>query len=221
MTDLLKAGLNLLFPLYLLTIVVVLIIFGRISLRLSNRLADSSVQVLVTVVHLSFGRLLGAIINTFTPAKVFTSEQTYHVWYWDGFVEYGSKGHIALMIITSLVVLPLLLPYVLLLLFSKTCANEYTRPIVEAIHAPYKNNKQYWFVAHHLLLIIMYLLYSIEPYQHTIYIVIASILVFFIFGQAMLRSYKSKFTNLLDCWLLFNLVYIYFTMQHLEITVYI
>ena len=225
MTELWKAGLNLLFPLYLLTIVVVLIIFSHFSLRLSNRIADSSVQVLVTVVHLSFGRLLGAIINTFTPAKVFTSEHTYHVWYWDGSVEYGSKGHIALMIITSLVVLPLLLSYVLLLLFAKslrhwTCANEYTRPIVEAIHAPYKNDKQYWFVARLLLLIMMYLLYSIEPYQHTIYIVIASILVFFMFGQAILRPYKSKFINMLDCWLLFNLVYIYFTIQHLEITVY-
>ena len=85
------------------------------------------------------------------------------------------------MIITSLVVLPLLLPYILLLLFAKslrhwTCANEYTRPILEAIHAPYKNDKQYWFVARLLLLIMMYLLYSIEPYQHTIYIAIASIL---------------------------------------------
>ena len=105
------------------------------------------------------------------------------------------------MIITSLVVLPLLFSYVLLLLFAKslrhwTRANEYTRPIFEAIHAPYKNDKQYWFVARLLLLIIIYLLYSIEPYQHTIYIVIASILVFFIFCQAMLKSYKSKFINI-------------------------
>ena len=89
MTELWKAGLSLLFPLYLLTIVVVLIILSRYSLRLSNRIAHSSVQVLVTVVHLSFGRLLGSIINVFTPAKVFTSEQIYHVWYWDGSVEYG------------------------------------------------------------------------------------------------------------------------------------
>ena len=203
MTELWKAGLNLLFPLCLLTIVV-LIIVSRFSLRLSNRIVDSSVQVLVTVVHLSFGRLLGAIINIFTPAKVFTSEQTYHVWYWDGSVEYGSKGHITLMIITSLVVCSFLLPYVLLLLYVLSS----------------KNNKQYWFVARLYLLIMMYLLYSIEPYQHTIYIGIAFILVFFIFVQAMFRPDKSKFINLLDCWLLFNLVYIYFTMQHLEITIY-
>ena len=83
-----------------------------------------------------------------------------------------------------------------------------------------KNDKQYWFIICLLPLFIMYLLYSIEHYQHTIYIVIASILVFFIFGQAMLRSYKSKFINFLDCWLLFNLIYMYSTMLYLEITVY-
>ena len=229
MTELWKAGLGLLFPLYLLTIVVVLIILSHYSLRLSNKIAHSSVQVLVTVVHLSFGKLLGAIINVFTPAKIFTSEQTYHVWYRDGSVEYGSKRHITLMVITSLVVFPLLLPYVLLLLFAKplrhwTCTNEYTRPILEAIHAPYKNGKQYWFVAHLLLLIMMYILYSIEPYEHTIYIAIASALFFVIIGQAMFRPYKSNFINLLDCWLLFNLAFIYITtwyLGHMEVTVYI
>ena len=228
MNELWKAGLGLLFPLYLLTIVVVLVILSRFSLRLSNKIADSSVQVLITVVHFSFGRLLGSIIDVFTPAKLFTSEQIYHVWYWDGSVEYGSKAHVILMIITSLVVFLLLLPYVLLLLFVKplrhwTCANEYTRPILEAIHAPYKNGKQYWFVARILLLIIMYILYSIEPYAQVIYIAIASILFFFIIGQAMFRPYKSNFINLLDCWLLFNLAFVYTTtwyLGHIEVTVY-
>ena len=228
MTELWKAGLSLLFSLYLLTIVVVLIILSHFSLRLSNKIADSSVQVLVTVVHLSFGKLLGSIINVYTPAIVFTSEQTYHVWYWDGSVEYGSKGHIILMVITSLVVFSLLLPYILLLLFVKPlrlcrCANEYTRPILEAIHAPYKDGKQYWFVARLLLLIMMYILYSIEPYAQVIYIAIASVLVLFIIGQAMFRPYKSNFINLLDSWLLFNLAFVYSTIWyqgHIEVTVY-
>ena len=228
MIELWKAGLNLLFPLYLLTIVVVLIILSHFSLRISNRIAHSSVQVLVTVVHLSFGKLLGSIINVYTPAKVFTSEQTYHVWYWDGSVEYGSEGHTILMVMTSLVVFPLLISYVFLLLFAKPlrhcrCANEYTRPILEAIHAPYKSGKQYWFVARLLLLIMMYILYSIEPYAHVIYIAIASILFFFIIGQAMFRPYKSNFINLLDCWLLFNLSFLYITtwyQGYMEVTVY-
>ena len=216
MTEIWKSGLSLLFPLYLLIIVVLIIILSRFSLRISKTIAHSSVQVLVTVVHLSFARLLGAIINAFTSAKVFSSNQNYvhHVWYWNRSVEYGSKGHIALMIVTSLVVSHLLLLYILLLFFAKplrhwTCANEYTRPILEAIHAPYKNNKQYWFLARLLLLIMMYILYSIEPYQHNIFIAIASILLFFIIGQSIFRSYKSNFINLLDCWFLLNLAFIY------------
>ena len=228
MTELWKTGLSLLFPLYLLTIVVVLIILTHFSVRLSNKIAHSSVQVLVTIVHISFGRLLGSIINTFTPAKVYTSEQTYHVWYWDGSVEYGNKGHITLMIITSLVVFPLLLPSVLLLLFNKplrhwTCANEYTRPILEAIHAPYKNNKEYWFVARLLLLIVMYILYSIGPYAQVIFIAIASILFLFIIGQDILRPYKSNVINLLECWILFNFVFVYITtwyLRHMEVIVF-
>ena len=228
MTELWKAGLSLLFPLYLLTIVVVLIILSHFSLKLSNKIAHSSVQILVTVVHLSFGRLLGSIIYVFTFAKVFTSRQIYHVWYWDGSVEYDSKGYIILMIITSSIVFLLLIPYVLLLLFAKllrhwACANEYTRPILEAIHAPYKNGKQYWFVARLLLLIMMYILYSVEPYAQVIYIAIASILFLLIIGQAVFRPYKSNFINLLDCWLLFNLAFVYITIwyqRYLEMTLY-
>ena len=48
MTELSKTGLNFALPLYYLTIVVVLIILCHFSPRLSNRIAHSSVQVLVT-----------------------------------------------------------------------------------------------------------------------------------------------------------------------------
>ena len=59
--------------------------------------------------------------------------------------------HCFLMIITSLVVIPLLLPYVLLLICARpiqhTRVNEYVQPLLEAIHAPYKEGKEYYFVA--------------------------------------------------------------------------
>ena len=47
------------------------------------------------------------------------------------------------MIVTLIVVLGLLLPYILLLLFAKSlrplaCTNKYLQPLLEAIHAPYK-----------------------------------------------------------------------------------
>ena len=63
MTELWKSGIGLMFPVYLLTIVIGLIIISRYSVRLSNRIADSSVQVLVTVVHLSVATLLSSILD--------------------------------------------------------------------------------------------------------------------------------------------------------------
>ena len=62
MTELWKSGIGLMFPVYLLAIVIGLIIISRYSVRLSNRIADSSVQVLVTVVHLSVATLLSSIL---------------------------------------------------------------------------------------------------------------------------------------------------------------
>ena len=119
MTELSKTGLNFALPLYYLTIVVVLVILCRFSPKLSNRIAHSSVQVLITVVHLSFSGLLVQLITVMTYAVVYTSNDVHHVWFFDGNVKYGGHSHCILMIVSLLVVLGLLLPYVLLLLFAK------------------------------------------------------------------------------------------------------
>ena len=82
MKELWKSGIGLMFPVYLLTIVISLIIISRYSVRLSNRIADSSVQVLVTVVHLSFSTLLTSSLGIFTPAYIYTPTQVmYHIKY--------------------------------------------------------------------------------------------------------------------------------------------
>ena len=122
MTELWKAGLSLLFPLYLLIIVVVLIILSRYSLRLSNRIADSSVQVLVTVVHLSFISMFIAISNIVTPINIYTNDTSnpvLKVWYRDGTVEYGKGDHLILMILIIVVVGLVLLSYMTILVAGR------------------------------------------------------------------------------------------------------
>ena len=218
MTELWKTGLNFAFPLYYLTIVVVLIILCHFSPRLSNRIAHSSVQVLVTVVHLSFSSLLIQLINVMTYAEVYTSNDVHHVWYLDGNVKYGGHSHRTLMIVTLIVVLGLVLPYVLLLLCAKplrplACTNKYLRPLLEAIHAPYKEGKQYWFTLRLLLLCAMYSTYA--KYRATnayiLYITTSPMLVIFLVLQAYIKPFKNTLVNVLDCWLMINLTFIYLT----------
>ena len=218
MTELWKAFLTFMFPLYLLTIVIVLIILSRFSPKLSNRIAHSSVQVLVTVVHLSFSKLILQLINVMTPAVVYTPNDVNYVWYLDGTVKYGGYSHRILMIVTLIVVLGLLLPYVLLLLFAKplrplACTNKYLRPLLEAIHAPYKEGKQYWFILRLLLLCAMHGVYA--KYRATdLYSLLVTtnlMLVIFLVFQAYIKPFRSKLINLLDSGLVMNITLIYLT----------
>ena len=165
MTELWKSGIGLMFPVYLLTIVIGLIIISRYSVRLSNRIADSSVQVLVTVVHLSVATLLSSILDVFTPAYIYTntSDVPLKVWQSDGTVEYGKGGHLILMIVTGVVVGSILITYLTVLLAGRPLmkinkVREYLRPIYEAIHAPYKRNKEFFFASSIIFVVFLYLL---------------------------------------------------------------
>ena len=165
MTELWKTGLGLLFPVYLLSIVIGLIVISRYSVRLSNRIANSSVQVLVTVVHISFSTLLTSAFNVFTPVYIYTntSDVPLVVWQNDGTVEYGKGGHLILMIVTGLTVGPILTAYLTVLLAGRPLMKinrirEYLRPIYEAIHAPYKQNREFIFSFSIIFIALIYLL---------------------------------------------------------------
>ena len=225
MTELWKTGLSLVFPIYLLTIVVILIILSRYSTWLSNKISHSSVQVLVTIVHLSFSRLLLTIIDVFTSSIVYTSDKHYRVWYWDGTVEYMGQSHRILVIISLILTIPLVLPYITFFFLAKpliqhsAMANHYLRPVFEAILAPYKEGKHHWFVARVLLLIIIYILYTVYKTVHgsVLYISVAALLASFLIGQALFQPFKNKLINLLDCWLMFNLTLIYVTLSYINL----
>ena len=225
MTELWKTGLTFVFPIYLLTIVVVLIILSRYSTWLSNRISHSSVQVLVTVVHLSFSKLLLAIIDVFTPARIYTDNGYIDVWYWDGTVKYLSPEHCNLMICASLIVLTFIAPYIALLLLAKplrrcSLANKYLRPVLEAIHAPYKEGKKYWFVLRLVLVILLYIIYAVYRGNNVfkMYLATGAILVFFLTVQAYIKPFKNNFLNLMDTWIMFNITFIYTTVCYFIMT---
>ena len=168
MTELWKSGLGLLFPVYLLSIVIGLIIISRYSVRLSNRIAKSSIQVLVTVVHLSFSTLLTSLFDVFTPVYIHTntSDAPLVVWQNDGTVEYGKGGHLILMIVTGLVVCTIITTYLTVLLAGRPLMKinrirEYLRPIYEAIHAPYKPNKEFLFSFSIIFIALTYLINAV------------------------------------------------------------
>ena len=218
MNQLWKTGLGLTFPVYLLLLVVIIIILSRYSTWLSNKTSHSSVQVLVTVVHLSFSKLLLTLIDVYTPTNIYTSpNDSYRVWYWDGSVKFLSRNHSILATVTTITVGLFIVPYIALLLIGKHLIryskrfNVYIRPVYEAIHAPYKDNRQYWFGARLLLTITICIVFVLfRTRNFTILSIIAStLLIGFTVAQAIAHPFKSLGLNILDTWLMFNITLVY------------
>ena len=222
MTQLYKTGLMLVPTFFLLTVVVIIIFLSRKSLKFSNRISHSSVQILVTIIHLSFSNLLLIIIDVFTSATIYTAHRPYKVWYWDGTVEYMGNSHLILVIVSLIAIIPLLIPYITLLLFGKpliqhfSLVNKYMRPLYESIHAPYKENKQYWFVLRLLLLIIMYVIYILCRTHNTmmLFVLTTPLLVTFLIIQSFLKPFKNKLITYLDSWIMFILTFTYMTIWY-------
>ena len=92
------------------------------------------------------------------------------------------------------------------LLMKSNKIRAYLRPIYEAIHAPYKYNKQYWFFARQFLLIFLYILYTIYRGKDLLLPFSICLPVYFVFVtvQAHLRPFKNKIINLLDLSIMIN-----------------
>ena len=217
MNELWKAGLSLLFPIYLILLIGFLIILSRMSSRVSNRLSQSSVQVLITVVHLSFAKLIQAIIDVFCSVYIHienSSHSTSLVWYSDGAVAYANTKHKILMIITSVVVGVVILPYMAVILLGKPLLmkvdklREVIRPCFEAIHAPYKVDKWYWFGLHQIFVLVVYAIDTIGGGKELpLLMFLVTLLVYhtLLAFQSNAMPFKSKILNMLNIILLLNL----------------
>ena len=224
MTEIWKAGLSLLFPVYLILIVGLLIILSRYSVTISNRFSRSSIQVLVTIVHLSFTKLLQSVLEVFSSAKIYTEgvDVPKIVWYNNGTISYNSESHVWLMAITSIVAGLILIPYFILMLLGKCLLKfdkfrEYIRPFYEAIHAPYRRNKWYWFALHQLFVLLTYVSETFSSTQGRIALFLSLILIYHIllYLHAKLILFKCKTLNWLNLMLLFALDVIFLVSQYI------
>ena len=225
MTEILKAGLSLLFPVYLILIVGFLIILSRYSVTISNRFSRSSIQVLVTVVHLSFTKLLQSVLYVFSSAKVFIEDIDVPkiVWYNNGAIEYNSESHVWLMAITSTVAGLILIPYFIVMLLGNFLLKfdklrEYIRPFYEAIHAPYRRNKWYWFALHQLFVLFTYISETFSKGRVPLFLSLLLIYHILFYLQTKSAPFRYKTLNWLNLMLLLALNIVFLVSHFMYLT---
>ena len=187
-----KTWLQFVFPIYVWAIAGVIVLLGRIPYLNRIRLPINIVQVLATLVLLSYSKLLRTITTALVPAKIDVYSYTVNgtinnststVWKFDGEIQYGQPSHSILLSVALLALIFLFIPYTFILLFIK-----YTRrwgfmqklmPFFEAYTGQLTPNCQFWVGL--LLLVRCVLLLSLvflRPDASVLSMVVIMILIF-------------------------------------------
>ena len=166
-----KAWLQLAFPIYIISLVVVIITVSECSSRFATLIGKKDpVATLATLILLSYAKLLSGTIAALSFAVIHYpdgSQET--VWLPDGNVKYFQGKHIPLFLVALLIII-IGLPYTVSLFLWQwlVCAPwkifKWTRnskliTFISTYHAPYNSKHRYWTG---LLLLVRVVLYAIS-----------------------------------------------------------
>ena len=148
-----KAWLQFLFPIYIWTIVGVMIVSSHYSTTAAKLFRRHAVKVLATLFLLSFAKLQRTIITALSFTFLTYPDGTKTVWLYDSNIEYLHGKHIPLFIAALLALLFLLIPYTLVLFFIQCLPKldcriffwvKKLKPLFDAYTGPYKDRYRFW-----------------------------------------------------------------------------
>ena len=148
-----KAWLQFLFPIYIWTIVGVMIVSSHYFTTAAKLFRRHAVKVLATLFLLSFAKLQRTIITALSFTFLTYPDGTKTVWLYDSNIEYLHGKHIPLFIAALLALLFLLMPYTLMLFFIQCLPKlncriffwvKKLKPLFDAYTGPYKDRYRFW-----------------------------------------------------------------------------
>ena len=218
-----KTWLQFAFPLYVWTLVGIIILGSYYSVTMAKIFGSNPVAVLATLFLLSYAKLLRVSFAalSYTFLEYLNYEQS--VWLHDGNVNYLGNKHVPLFIVAVVCLIFLFFPYTMLLTFSQWLQarsrlrifswinNPKIKPFLDAYHAPYTNKHRYWTG---LMLLVRFILFLISAFSFNSrkdptvnLLVVASVSAALISLLAILgnRVYKHWCLSLLELSFLLNL----------------
>ena len=155
MTPTAKRGFQFIFPVYIWSIVIGMIIISKFSIRISNLVSKSSVQVLSTLLYLSYSNLLRTVIDIVSYTTLYSTTDHSNivhkktVWFYNG-EDYGHGIHGFYLALATIFTALFLLPYTILVTFSYCfmrfkLINKFFKPFIDAYGGPFKVKLRFWF----------------------------------------------------------------------------
>ena len=207
------------FPLYI-WIIMLLIIFLSWRVTFIARMVDrNAVQVLATLLLLSYTKIQRTIINAVSFAKMILPDHAWptvlYVWPQDGNITYLMGKHIILFMAACITFLLAVVPFMLTLLFvcclqantHRRCLGwvQRLKPLLDAYGGPHKDNCRFWTGLLLLMRTILSVVFTAgEPNMSLLAITIAVITIIGI-QNVFYGVYRSRLCDLLELFFIFNL----------------
>ena len=214
-----KVWLQFVFPVYLWTLIGLIIMLAKYSIKLSRLIADNSVPVLATLFLLSYTKLFRTVMEcvAYTYLQL-ENEPHIAVWQKDGNVEYFESKHFPLFIVALLFLFLYILPLSLLVLFTP-CFQALShhkafrwvnrlKPFLDAYQGPYSDKFRIWTGLMLMIRVPLFIVYTVnyrsDPgISHFCTIAATNMAIFAILKNA---TYKHKITNWIEMFSLLNLI---------------
>ena len=231
MTQLDLIGLTLLFPIYLLAILLVIVLFKEyfgiyltkfrkwfnqrykkkaddaVAVDKSTKTSSNIIQVLVTLLLISYTRIIQTCFDILEVVVFQTPSGPYTVWGGDPNQRYFKGIHILLVFI-AIGLLFILVPFPIMVAFPtfvlKWRRTHNLKPFVDAFIAPFGDKRQFWIGLRLFCRLAIYFLVRLRSSTYN-YLVLAIILLFILVLQSCLWPYRTTGRNLLDLSLMVNL----------------
>ena len=220
-----KTWLQLAFPVYITSLLALIIKISEYSPRFTRLLGPGerdTIATLATLTLLSYAKLLSSTIAALSFASLGYPDGSKHaIWLPDGNVRYFHGKHIALGII-ALLIISVGIPYTLLLFLWQWLVKiptigrvfRWTRDtrinaIMTTYHAPYINKHRYWTGLLLLVRVVVYITAAVTESSHPqVLLLMTSILIgCLLFLKGIIRKlYKSLLADLLETIVLLNLL---------------
>ena len=204
MTQLNKAILQFAFPVYIISIVVVIIIVSRYSQLVSKLVSHSSVKALATLLFLSYGKLLTSSFLLFQYNTITREDgSTKLVWNYDGNVAYFQGEHAVGCVIATAVLLVVILPYTLLITFGPCMArwqwiNRF-KPFMDAHSGPYEDRYRYWLGVRLWVIIFTAAQAAFSRiFLADFFLIRLAFFSLFLIVEALIRPYKNNVLNFFE-----------------------
>ena len=230
-----KTLLQLAFPVYIISLVVIVIIVSEYSPRFAALIGRRDpIATLATLILLSYSKLLSIIITVLSPAVInYPDGSQETVWLPDGNVKYFEGKHIVLVMFIVIIVL-VGAPYTILLflwqwivrvpirlkVFNWT-RNTKLNAFIAAYHAPHTSKHRYWTGLLLLVRVVLYIISSITVSSNPQALILTT--AFFIGALTLQKSisnikvYDKTATETIDTILCYNLLTIaLFSLYHFK-----